>query len=221
MCIFSGGSILRGLAIGLMAFVLPVTAHGQPARSLRQDVYGDPLPAGAVLRLGTKRLQTKGGFGWMPDGKALATYRDGTIFVWDMEDGHCRESLFAPINVDPFYTYGTAFVVSGDGQRILCAGRDGSLATWNLETSDLASLPAAIPPVTTDNRAVALHPAGKEFVTLRASGELEFRYFCELPRAAGDEAGANELARRHAGGAFAGWQDAGPRRHAGVRDLSD
>jgi hypothetical protein len=39
--------------------------------SPKLDRYGDPLPAGAVLRLGTTRLQAQGGSAWMPDGKTL------------------------------------------------------------------------------------------------------------------------------------------------------
>jgi WD40 repeat protein len=154
------------------------------ANSQKLDLYGDPLPPGAVVRLGTKRLQTKGGFGWTPDGKSLATLRGGTVYFWDLEDGHCRETLLVPVNPDPFYTYGTKFVLSKDGQRLICADFYGAIATWNLATSEMASQPGGDKRSHEENLAVALHPDGKQFVTLRQSGELEFRDFatCKVLR---------------------------------------
>src|SRR5262245_22288360 len=154
------------------------------ADAQKLDLYGDPLPAGAIVRLGTKRLQTKGGFGWTPDGKSLATFRDGTVYFWDLEDGHCRETLLVPIKVDPFFSYGTKFLLSADGQKLICADFHGAIATWNLATVESASVPAADPNKQESNRALALHPDGKQFVTLQQNGELQFRDFatCQVQR---------------------------------------
>jgi hypothetical protein len=82
---------IRSLAwITFAAWLLATSALAQTA--LRSDAYGDPLPRGAVLRLGTTRLQTRGGFAWTPDGKSLITMKNGTVFFWDMEDGHCSQT---------------------------------------------------------------------------------------------------------------------------------
>jgi len=175
--------IATSLATSL-AMVFAASALAQrPAPKL--DHYGDPLPPGAVARLGTKRFQTKGGFGWTPDGKSLATLRGGTVYFWDLADGHCRETLLVPVNPDPFFTYGTKFVLSKDGQRLVCADRDGALATWDLATSQMASLPGDAMRRNEENAAIALHPNGKQFVTLRLGGEIQFRDFatCQVQRA--------------------------------------
>ena len=155
-----------------------------PGFGQRLDHYGDPLPPGAVVRLGTKRFQTKGGFGWTPDGKSLATLRGGTVYFWDLEDGHCRETLLVPINPDPFFSYGATLVLSQDGQRLICADFHGGVATWNLATVESSSLPAPNKQSREESRAVALHPDGKQFVTLRQNGELQFRDFatCQVQR---------------------------------------
>ena len=153
-------------------------------RDSRRDSYGDPLPPGAVLRLGTTRLQTRGGFAWTPDGKSLVTMKRGSVSVWDIADGHCRETLLVPITVDPFYTYGSQLALSRDGQRLVCTDFYGTIAVWNLETSEMISQPAISTRDHTENAALAIAPDGRTFVTLRNSGELQVRDMatCEVVR---------------------------------------
>jgi len=141
----------------------------------RLDYYGDPLPPGAVARLGTKRFQTKGGFDWTPDGKSLATLRGGTVYFWDLGDGHCRETLLVPISPDPFFTYGATFELSRDGKQLVCADFYGAIATWNLETSQSASEAATTKLRGDELSTVALHPGGKQFIKLRKDGDVQFR----------------------------------------------
>ncbi len=171
-------------ACGLVAGCLLFTSLASLVHAQKTDLYGDPLPPGAVVRLGTKRFQTKGGFGWTPDGKSLVTLRGGTVYFWDMEDGHCSQTLLMPVSPDPFFTYGVCFEVSADGQRLIAADFYGAIATFDLATSQLASQPAAGKQRDQDTSVVALHPDGKLFVKLRKGGEVEFREFatCQVLR---------------------------------------
>src|SRR5262249_35905602 len=136
----------------------------------RVDAYGDPLPRGVVLRLGTTRLQTRGGFSWAPDGKSLLTLKYGTVFVWDIEDGHCRETMSVPLVIDPFSSFGSHLALSRDGRRLVCTDQYGTIAVWDLVESKMFSVPADDKRSRTENIALAIHPGGKSFITLRTNG---------------------------------------------------
>jgi len=70
----------------LFAVVPSVTAGD----SLRLDRFGDPLPDGAIFRLGTVRFRPASPncqFALAPDGKSFATGEPREIRVWDSESG--------------------------------------------------------------------------------------------------------------------------------------
>jgi WD40 repeat protein len=53
-----------------------------------RDQYGDPLPRGAVMRLGTVRLRHSSVLlRFSPDGKVLVSVGDGGMKVWDAQTG--------------------------------------------------------------------------------------------------------------------------------------
>src|SRR5439155_17182152 len=61
-------------------------AEAKKPSPLRADRYGDPLPAGAVARLGTVRLRHPGQLVFSPDGSTLVSFfRD--IHFWDVATG--------------------------------------------------------------------------------------------------------------------------------------
>jgi len=79
------------LSIALLELV--VFATGIPAQAA-DDSLGDPLPEGAIQRLGTLRLRYSGigDLSYLPDGRALvATGRN--LEVWDMSAGEKLETL--------------------------------------------------------------------------------------------------------------------------------
>jgi WD40 repeat protein len=83
------------LWVGLMVLGGPAGSQqpkeGKPAGQPGLDADGDPLPAGAVARLGTARLRHAGritDLRFTPDGKALlSASNDGSVRLWDAATG--------------------------------------------------------------------------------------------------------------------------------------
>jgi RNA polymerase sigma factor (sigma-70 family) len=108
---------------------------GRPAesgdRQTGKDRYGDPLPAGAIARLGTARLRH--GFATYdaalsPDGKLLASAGAGRgVCVWDAATG---KELHAFLPKWDQYVHHLAF--SPDSK--LLAGGDGPVYLWDMAT---------------------------------------------------------------------------------------
>src|SRR5262245_56853464 len=78
------------LALMIVAAALPTRAEPQP----RTDAYGDPLPDGAMLRLGTSRFRLGvevSAAACSPDGRWIAfcarDYRDTSIHLLDLASG--------------------------------------------------------------------------------------------------------------------------------------
>src|SRR5262245_40089295 len=104
----------------------------------KADRYGDPLPAGAVGRLGTNRLQhvtDRGNEGvaavaFSPDGQALAAAgrEDGRISIFEAATGRLQRVL----GRQPGEIVSLAFAPDG---RLLAAGdRGGAVWLWDVHT---------------------------------------------------------------------------------------
>jgi WD40 repeat protein len=79
------------------------------------DQYGDPLPDGAVARLGSVRLRHPGlaDFTLLPDGKTAVTVgKDQMVRWWDLDTG--RQTRAVPFRADS----SREMVISPDGTRI-------------------------------------------------------------------------------------------------------
>ena len=74
-------------ALFFLGWTLPLLGDGQA----RCDVHGDPLPPGAVARIGTVRFRHGGelrSLAFSPDSRFLATSAaDRTISIWDLATG--------------------------------------------------------------------------------------------------------------------------------------
>lgn len=80
--------------VELLLLLIAGTVHGADAKSPRTDLYGDPLPPGAVARLGTVQLRHANSlFTFSADGKQLISFDpNGEIRVWDVATGRLARS---------------------------------------------------------------------------------------------------------------------------------
>jgi WD40 repeat protein len=105
----------------------PWTLPGPPARPL--DRLGDPLPPGAVARLGTVRLRHSAGItalAFSPDGKVLATgSHDQTLRLWEVRTA--REIRRLPEIKGQVYT----LAFSPDGRLLAASGGHNTIHLWD------------------------------------------------------------------------------------------
>src|SRR5262245_17803634 len=69
---------------------LTTAARAEPPEPARTDLYGDPLPPGAVLRLGTVRWRhdnTVRALRFSDDGKTVLSGAGGALYCWDRPTG--------------------------------------------------------------------------------------------------------------------------------------
>jgi len=96
------------------------TAPMQPSDQARVDRYGDPLPAGAIVRLGTVRYRFHcHGLAFLPDGETVVSAKSGgAIQFWNARTGKpLRE-----IACGDFQISFSVFALSRDGQRLALGG---------------------------------------------------------------------------------------------------
>jgi WD40 repeat protein len=126
--------IRRTWAASGLALLLPLSALAglaAPADGApRRDRYGDPLPAGVVLRLGTARPRVECGadsLAFSPDGKFLAASGDccGLVHVWEASTGKPVLRLDVAGRL-----HGVAF--SPDGRRLAVRNTDGDGGVWEV-----------------------------------------------------------------------------------------
>src|SRR5262245_49090225 len=88
--------LLAALFAGL-ALSPPMPSSGRAGEPpARTDLYGDPLPAGAITRLGTVRWRAQHEIRRMafaPGGQYLATTGAGVMSVWDVDAGRVVRTI--------------------------------------------------------------------------------------------------------------------------------
>ncbi len=95
------------------------------------DNHGDPLPSGAVARLGTLRFRHCDAINRIaigPDGTSILSAAGKAIYVWDLATGKERRRF------QGHKTEINSFACSRDGKLLASGCQDGKIHVWDLAT---------------------------------------------------------------------------------------
>jgi len=117
----------------LSSFVGIVVLPAFGLAQTRTDLYGDPLPTGALTRLGTVRFRHPNGsdaLAFTPDGRFVAG--GSPVYLWDVATGKVARQFPTP-HTDFGYE---DIVISPDGKLIAAAAglEDSRVYLWDLAT---------------------------------------------------------------------------------------
>lgn len=115
--------VSANLVIALALAAAPTQLNPETPKA---DRHGDPLPAGAIARLGTLRF--RGELARATDGKSMATLRRNRVVFVDLESGAERRELPGP---NPTDLEVWTFVLSPDG-RFIAYGGSGKIEVWDI-----------------------------------------------------------------------------------------
>ena len=124
-----------------LLFSLAVVAGQSQCASPATDLYGDPLPEGAVLRLGTTRLKSSAEqIFFTPDGRTLITLENNrTVKRWNAEDGRLRQVFALPL---PPWEPQT---LSLDGSLLACGNGNAGITVWDVASgSAVYDIPSGV-----------------------------------------------------------------------------
>jgi WD40 repeat protein len=99
------------------------TDAGPAREEVLTDLYGDPLPDGAIARLGTIRLRHSEHIDeliFAPKGNFLASISSGATRLWDTRTGKLLRQLPEPVRPE-------CLVFSPDGQYLIVSPGEGSI----------------------------------------------------------------------------------------------
>lgn len=143
----------------MVGLLLALAAIAAESKSDRSDCYGDPLPQGAIARMGTIRLRDYAisQVAFSPDGKLLASCSwGGRLRVWDMATG--KEMHVFAAHQD----YYGSFAFAPDGKTLVARGTDRMIRFWDLATGKLIRTFQAPEHV----HKIALSPNGKNLAMI-------------------------------------------------------
>jgi RNA polymerase sigma factor (sigma-70 family) len=115
----------------------PTPVAAAPARS---DLFGDPLPPSALVRMGTVRSRHGGGvaaLAFAPDQKTLASGgQDNAVRVWDIVTGKEIHQFEPARGPSASFAWVELVALSPDGQRLAagCGNGETAIVVWDLAT---------------------------------------------------------------------------------------
>lgn len=126
-------ALVAGTAIALAPVeVVPAKRATSVVAGKAVDCLGDPLPAGALVRIGTERLRATGrgslaDVAVLPDNRTLVSaHCENHLRFWSLPDGQNVATLPAPNSV-------CCVAISADGKRLVAAGV--GVWSWDLTES--------------------------------------------------------------------------------------
>jgi WD40 repeat protein len=127
-----GGQNLAVIVLVWAFTLLPLVLAAPPDQSKTpgRDTFGDPLPPGAVVRLGTQRLHHGGevaAVAWSPDGKWLASgggFSDYAVSIWDVATGKEAHRFLQHTAAN------RSLAFTHDGKMVASTDQSGVLYVW-------------------------------------------------------------------------------------------
>ena len=121
----------HGCFVLLILFLL-LTSPARAEEPARLDSHGDPLPQGALARIGTMRFCQPWVcvVAWSPDGKCLASAGHGNVIhLWDSASG----KEVSRIEAAPCHLI-SSLVWSPNGKTLASATCDNAVQVWSIDT---------------------------------------------------------------------------------------
>jgi WD40 repeat protein len=153
----------------------PAAWADAPKETARTDHFGDPLPDGALARIGTTRLR-HGNWAIMvafsPDGKLLASSgNDNLVRIWDPQTGREVRRLEGHTHFVNTVTF------APDGKTLASGSADGTIRLWETATGKELGLIGQRPAngariMGSMVRVVVFSPDGKTLVSEGTDGVL-------------------------------------------------
>jgi WD40 repeat protein len=114
------------------------------AQPPKNDLHGDPLPPGAIARLGTIRWRAGNSVilaAFLDQKTSLTVTQDHLAQVWDNASGkelrrfdsagNARPNPADPRAMSMLFALGGNVAISANGQRLVVVGRDGVMRLWD------------------------------------------------------------------------------------------
>jgi WD40 repeat protein len=133
-------SIMKRLLLWILLQAAPsafAQTDGLPGG--RVDRYGDPLPAGAKVRLGTTRYfvgATISSIAFAHDGQTLASLDESSsdVTIWDVKTGKKQRTLRPPNELLPDHGWGARVVSYSPNGRWLVSAYDDVVIIWDVQS---------------------------------------------------------------------------------------